>query len=223
MQGRKRFPSLIPVWGAIVLFLLSLSDARGFEIKGFSDIDFRKSTLVGDPDHHGSFSFGSVDLYVSELITDHVEVLLEAALEDGGVDVERLQIGYIFNDALKIRAGRVHNILGYWNTTFHHGTYIQTTINRPFFLRFEDQGGLLPTHLVGVWASGRYNAGPMNLGYDLMIGNGQKIVDVGSADVQLDPNNKSDDNNNKAVSFRLQISPRFMSALKLMASGYISK
>src|SRR5579884_429215 len=222
-QSHQRRSLLIPFWGALFFLILFLSDARGFEIKGFSDVNYIKSTLDGDINKNRSFSLGSVDLYVSELITDHVEVLLEANLEDGGVDVERLQIGYIFNDALKIRAGRAHNILGYWNTTFHHGTYIQTTIDRPFFLRFEDDRGLLPVHLVGVWTSGRYHAGPINFGYDLMLGNGAKIVDVGTTEGQLDPNNKSDDNYNKALSFRFQVSPRFLNALKIIGSGSINK
>ena len=215
-------PLLIPFWGALFVLIMFLSDARGFEIKGFSDVNYIKSSLSGDPNENGSFALGSIDLYASELITDHVEVLLEAALEDGGVDVERIQIGYILNDALKIRAGRVHNILGYWNTTYHHGTYIQTTIDRPFFLKFEDEGGLLPVHLVGVWTSGRYHAGPLNLGYDLMLGNGSKIVNTPEG-TELDPNNIADDNRNKAFSFRLQGSPRFINALKFMVSGSFSK
>lgn len=223
-QSYQRHRLLIPFWGALLLLGLFLSDARGFEIKGFSDVNYIKSSLEGDENENGSFSLGAIDLYASELITDHVEVLMEVALENGIVDVERLQIGYILNDALKIRAGRVHNILGYWNVTFHHGTYIQTTIERPFFLKFEDDGGLLPVHLVGIWTSGRSHAGPLYFGYDLMLGNGSKIINVGATEgTELDPNNVTDDNHNKALSLRLQVSPRFLNAFKLMVSGSVSK
>jgi hypothetical protein len=212
------------VCGALILFFTLLPDARGFEIKGFSDVDYIKSTLDGDENENGTFALGAIDLYASELITDNIEVLMEVAFEAGIVDVERIQIGYIFNDALKVRAGRVHNILGYWNVNFHHGKQIQTTIDRPFFIKFEDEGGLIPVHLVGLWTSGRYAAGPVILGYDVMLGNGSKIVNIGGPDVtELNPNNESDDNRNKAISFRLQVSPRFMNALKLMVSGSVSK
>lgn len=47
---------------------------------------------------------------------------------------------------------------------------------------------------------------------------------MGGPDVtELNPNNETDDNHNKAVSFRLQVSPRFLSALKLMVSGSFSE
>ncbi|MBI1823548.1 MAG: hypothetical protein HYR80_05495 [Nitrospirae bacterium] len=223
-QTHGRYRPFISLWGILFFLFLSLSVAHGFEIKGFSDVDFLKSTLKGDPNENGSFSLGAIDLYVSELVTDHIEILTEMALEDGGVDVERLQIGYIFNDALKIRAGRVHNALGYWNITFHHGKQMQTTIDRPFFIKFEDEGGLFPVHLVGVWTAGRYSLGPLIFGYDLMVGNGSRIMNVGATEgVELDPNNATDDNKNKAVSFRLQVSPRFMTALKIIGSGSFSK
>lgn len=214
----------MPFCGALIFFFTLLPDARGFEIKGFSDVDYIQSTLDGDENENGTFALGAIDLYASELITDNIEVLLEVALENEIVDIERLQIGYIFSDALKVRAGRVHNILGYWNVNFHHGAQIQTTIDRPFFIKFEDEGGLVPVHLVGLWTSGRYATGPVILGYDVMLGNGSRIVNVGGPDItELNPNNGADDNHNKAVSFRLQVSPRFMNALKLMVSGSFSE
>lgn len=222
-QSRQWHRPFISLWGISLSILLSFSLAHGFEIKGFSDVNFIKSTLEGDPNRNGSFALGAIDLYVSELVTDHIEILTEIALENGITDVERLQIGYIFNDALKIRAGRVHNALGYWNITFHHGTQMQTTIERPFFLKFEDDGGLLPVHLVGIWTAGRYSLGPIVLGYDLLIGNGSSIVNVRGPGTELSPNISSDDNKNKAVGFRLQVSPRFMSALKVMGSGSFSR
>lgn len=198
----------MPFFGALIWYFTLLPDARGFEIKGFSDINYIKSTLDGDENENGTFAIGPIDLYTSELITDNIEVLMEVAFEHEIVDVERLQIGYILNDAFKLRAGRVHNILGYWNVNYHHGTLMQTTIERPFFIKFEDDGGLIPVHLVGIWTSGRYATGPVYLGYDLMFGNGSKIVNIGGTDItELNPNNGADDNRNKAVSYRLQLSP----------------
>lgn len=211
------------------LFLLFLAfclspflpfEANGFELKGFSDVTFNKSTLKGSESENGSFALDGIDLYVSELLTDHIELLTEMSVEGGGVDVERLQIGYIFNDALKIRAGRFHNVLGFYNTAYHHGRLMQDTVDRPFFLKFEDEGGLLPVHLVGLWGGGIFKAGPAILSYDLMLGNGPKFnTGIG----ELDPNNASDNNKNKVVSFRLAASPRSLPALMLIGSGNVSK
>ena len=38
----------------------------------------------------------------------------------------------------KVAAGRFHTALGYWNETYHHGTYLHTSITRPVAVRFED-------------------------------------------------------------------------------------
>lgn len=210
------------LWG-ILLLLTLIPEANGFEIKGFADVTFTKSTLKGDPNENGSFTLGPIDLYVSELLTDRIELLSEMALEDGGVDVERLQIGYIFSDALKVRAGRFHNALGYWNQTYHHGALMQTTIERPFFLKFEDEGGLLPVHTVGLWAAGRHRIAPGVIGYDLMVGNGSRIdLDPLTLTGDLDPNTASDDNKNKVFAFRLQASPARL-PLTVMVFGNIGK
>jgi hypothetical protein len=211
------------LWGTLLFLFTLLPEANGFEIKGFADVTFTKGTLKGDPTENGSFALGPIDLYVSELLTDRIELLSEMALEDGGVDIERLQIGYIFNDALKIRAGRFHNALGYWNQTYHHGALMQTSIDRPFFLKFEDEGGLLPVHTVGLWAAGRHRIGPGVVGYDLMVGNGPRIdLDPVTLIGDLDPNNGSDDNKNKVLAFRLQASPLRL-PLTVMVFGNIGK
>lgn len=222
-QACREDRCFIFLWGILLFLFTLLPEANGFEIKGFADVTFTKSTLAGDPNENGSFALGPIDLYVSELLTDRIELLSEMVLEDGGVDIERLQIGYIFSDALKIRAGRFHNALGYWNQTYHHGALMQTTIERPFFLKFEDEGGLLPVHTVGLWAAGRHRIGPGVIGYDLMVGNGPRInLDPVVLTGELDPNNASDDNKNKVFAFRLQASPVHL-PLTIMVFGNIGK
>lgn len=198
-------------------------------MRGYSDVRYSKSSQDSAEESNGTFSLGQFDLYISELLTDRIELLSEFVIEgtpegEFVVDLERLQIGYIFNDALKLRAGRFHNVLGYWNLAYHHGEQIQTGIGRPSFLRFEDEGGLLPVHLVGLWVGGRFKTAPAVLGYDLMVGNGAKVAGVGpSGGGTLDPNSAADDNKNKAVAFRLQASPRSWPELIFNVSGNFSK
>ena len=48
-----------------------------------------------------------------------------------------------------LEVGRFHTDIGYWNTAFHHGLWLQIPVERPHVLRFEDDGGLVPVHWVG--------------------------------------------------------------------------
>ena len=217
-----------PVWGVLFPLFIFLSDARGFELKGFGDVNFKKSTLEESPDHIASFAVGhQIDFFVSMTLTDRIDFLSEMIISEvEEIDiVQRFHIGYIFSDALKVRVGRFHTTLGYWNPVFHHGTFTHITIERPRFLLFEYERGVLPVHMVGIWTSGRYAPGPMILGYDLSIGNGSKIerIDpISRAGGELDPNTfEGDDNPNKAVSFRLQVGPKALPGLSVMGFGNI--
>ena len=67
--------------------------------------------------------------------------------------------------------------LGYWNNAFHHGRWLQITVDRPEILKFEDEGGLLPVHLVGV--TGHYRPfidGDQQIELVGAIGNGRGSI-----------------------------------------------
>lgn len=70
------------------------------------------------------------------------------------IDVERLQIGWLASSDTTLWLGRHHIPLGYWNTQFHHGTYLQNAITRPAITEFEDDSGILPTHSTGLLVEG---------------------------------------------------------------------
>lgn len=213
---RKRV--LIMVFLFIAVFLLNAGSSNAFEFKGFGDVTYTESTASGV---EGGFALGQLNFYVSQPLDDRTDVLVDFVIEseDTGefiVDLERAQISYIFNDILKVRAGRFHNLLGYWNTAYHHGSQLQTSIDRPLFLEFEDDGGILPTHIVGLWAAGRTNTGSGVFNYGIMLGNGSKV----HAAEALDPNNIGDDNGNKAISLRVGFEPNAMEGLGLGFSFY---
>ena len=69
---------------------------------------------------------------------------------------ERLEVAYLVDDRLRLRAGRFHTAIGYYNDAYHHGTYFLLPTDRPLWLDFEDGGGLIPSHSVGVHADGRF-------------------------------------------------------------------
>lgn len=172
--------------------------STGLPLHGFADVGYAHSS--NDPNgRKGGFALGNLDLYMTPDLGDRVKGIAELVFEMGengvlNTDLERLQLGYTFSDALTAWAGRFHTPYGYWNTAFHHGAQIQTSLLRPRFIAFEDQGGILPAHTVGLLASGGVRLGSGKLQYDAYYGNGSRIVER-----ELDFNAFKDDNANKAV------------------------
>jgi hypothetical protein len=134
----------------------------------FGDVSLAKRT-----DQELGFVVGPIGFQVAahlaEGLVGRTEIAME--LEEGEtiVDVERAYLEYrtphwVFS------AGRTHAELGYWNNAFHHGRWLQLTIDRPRVLRFEDDGGMLPIHQVGVTAA--YGPKRGNAGIELAVGVG---------------------------------------------------
>ena len=172
---------------------LALGQAdSGVPLHGFADIGLRWSGENNAYFGKGNkgFRIGSMDLYLTPQFGDHVRMLIEPNIESDeagniGIDLERLQIGYVFNDRFTGWAGRFHTPYGYWNTAFHHGAQIQTSVLRPRFLDFEDKGGVLPAHTTGAWLTGATPTAGGRFGYDLFVGNSQRI--------RTDPSNLGSD------------------------------
>ncbi|MGZ5130156.1 MAG: hypothetical protein ACXWJ1_02835, partial [Caldimonas sp.] len=117
-------------------------------------------------------------------------------------DMERLQLGYTVSDSLTLWMGRFHTPFGLWNTSFHHGANLQTSIYRPRFIEFEDRGGIIPAHSVGIWGTGKTDLGPGKITYDAYVSNGPSIRDR-----ELDFNPFTDDGGNKMFGFNFGYQP----------------
>jgi hypothetical protein len=133
---------------------------------------------TGLPRPQVGFRLASVDLFALGRIAKKFYVLAEMAaevnqFENWEFDVERLQLAYRFRDWLTVTAGRMHTNLGYYNTAFHHGSWLETPIARPRVVAFEDHGGLLPVHLIGLSLSGHLLRDKTDFGYALEVGNGR--------------------------------------------------
>lgn len=150
----------------------------GLPLHGFADVGLgtsRENSEVRGKGKKG-FNVGSLDLYLTPQFGDRVRSLVELVFEidkEGNVatDLERVQMGYAFSDAATGWVGRFHTPYGYWNTAFHHGAQIQTSVSRPRFLDFEDKGGILPAHTTGAWLTGAMGAASGRFGYDVYAGN----------------------------------------------------
>jgi hypothetical protein len=151
----------------------------GMPMHGFAD--------VGLGNHNAEFheyqgaDIAELDFFLTPRLGARTRALFELnfeVAEDGavGVDLERAQIGYQIGDSSTLWAGRFHTPYGFYNTAFHHGQQIATALRRARFIEFEDHGGIMPAHTVGLWLTGSRRLSEAKLTYDLYIGNSQSIT-----------------------------------------------
>jgi Phosphate-selective porin O and P len=195
--ARKLHWTVTTLWllGLILISVQARADIEGLVIHGFASVYYTDTTQQNSPTGNTGFKLDNLDLYIAPSLTDRVRALMEDVVEfddwtkpgenngQPAVDIERLQIGYLFSDDLTVWMGRFHTPYGYWNTAYHHGAQLQPTVMRPQFLGFEDHGGILPAHTNGIWATGRRAIGPGRFTYDAYLGNGSRILD-GAIDMQ---------------------------------------
>jgi hypothetical protein len=158
------------------LFAATLTTfAQDTQIKGFNDVQVGREKYTDSTAQHG-FASGQFDLFITSRINDNTTFLAEVVFEWDGttwvLDVERVVARYSFNNYFNLSAGKVHTSFGYWNNAYHHGALIQPTIQRPNIVRFEDEGGFLPVHQVGLQLDGSFES-RLNISYNLMLSNGQ--------------------------------------------------
>ena len=187
-------------------------------IRGFGDVTFHGDNQKGDTT---SFTLGQLNLFVTSDISERFKLLSEIVFEadthnNMGVDIERLLLQYSHNDYLNIAVGRYHTAIGYYNTAYHHSTWLQTATGRPFLFQFEDNGGILPIHNVGVSASGLIPSGKLQLHYVAEVGNGRASRSPLDEAVQ----NVVDENNTKSVNFGIFATPDAIRGLQVGFSVY---
>lgn len=203
------------------------------KISGFLDFDFSASNQHGPApgfqsqtflNPHSGFAEGQTTLHLISALSPKVNFFGEitfTARSDAGTgsppapgfnpEVERLILRYDFNDYVKMSFGRFHTPINYWNTAFHHGQWLQTTISRPEMVQFG--GSFIPVHFIGALAEGSVPAGGWNLNYDAGIGNGRGQVLSRGGDA-------GDINNNRAWLFNGFVKPDFLYGLQVGGSVY---
>ncbi len=160
-------------------------------IHGFTDIDFSAQDKKGT---RSGFSLGQLALHFSGALSPKVsyfgELSWTATPTGYNAEVERSLIRYDYNDHLKVSFGRYHTPVNYWNTAFHHGLWLQTSVSRPEMIQFG--GRLIPVHFIGALVEGTVpGTGSLNLNYNLGLGNGRGLNIARGGDA-------GDINNNRA-------------------------
>jgi hypothetical protein len=182
------------------------------QIRGFGDVDFSATDRKGT---NSGFNLGQLDLHLasplSQKITYFAEITFNAHPDQYTVEVERSIIRYDYNDYFKMSFGRFHTPVGYWNTAFHHGAWLETTIDRPFQVRVG--GTFTPLHLVGFLAEGNIPSGGVGLSYQVGVGNGRGEL-IGR------PGDAGDINNNRAWVVNIFARPAKLYGLEVGASVY---
>lgn len=203
---RSHFPGFgLPAITVLALIGPASAVAQTTRIGGFTDVRARTNSRW----EAAGFSLGQFDLFITSRLGEKIDFLAETVFESNGdafqADVERLIASYAASGHLIVSAGRLHTPIGYWNNGYHHGALVQPTIDRPQLFRFEDDGGVLPVHSVGLQVSGR-ELGAARLGFEVMVANG-----VGGSPL-------GDNNAAKAVIASVHVQP--VSALRVGLSYY---
>ncbi|MBI5415403.1 MAG: bZIP transcription factor [Candidatus Omnitrophica bacterium] len=183
-------------------------------IRGFGNIQYDFSSVNRNDSTESdtnNFALGDFDLFITSRVGDKISFLGETLFEfpsSGGtsVDVERLLLKYEWADCLNISIGRGHTASSYWNQYYHHGKWLYTTTDRPVTQRWEDEGGILPAHFVGIEAGGFVDVPGGTLSYISELGNGRGTV---TDDVQM----VADKNDSKMENIFLTYEPRAIEGL----------
>jgi hypothetical protein len=208
-------------------------------IRGFFDFNFGVGSIAntmvypiiddgcgtcGNPPTppHTAFQAGEFDLFLTSRLSDHLSFLSEIVLGPNainifGVDIERYQLTYRVNPYFSASAGRFHTSIGYYNTAYHHGTWFATAQERPIMYLFEDSGGILPVHMVGLSFTGEVpHTEKLGFHWIAEIGNGLSSTPTAAESVQ----NFYSDRNYKATNLAAYTRPQFLPGLQIGGSWY---
>lgn len=192
---------------------------RQFDLTVFGDVYGRWGTPKG-PETTPGFGVGALNLLFTGDLGSGVSALGELNAEflssnQATVDIERVTVRWDRGGAF-VESGRVHTELGFWNVAYHHGKYLQPTLERPAWLSFEDDGGVLPVHMIGAQGGYVHRDGDLKLKVLGGFGNGRGAF---ADDIQ----NSHDNNNPKEGVVKLQASGLGHADLTVGVSGLYGK
>lgn len=190
------------------------------KLHGFADVNFSTTDQSGVS---SGFNMGQVVLHIASALGPKVSAFVETSFAPRATptintvpigyatEVERAIIRYDYNDAFKVSFGRYHTPINYWNTAFHHGMVLQTTISRPDMIQFG--GRFQPVHFIGVLAEGTLPWSGPGIGYNVGVGNGRASIITRGGDA-------GDSNNHRALLANVFSRPERVYGLQVGASIY---
>ena len=161
------------LFGVLILLWALRGTARAeVNLDIYADVDY---ILRVQSDTTNHFAVPKMSLLYTQTygkLSFLAEPLLEVEdTNDFIIDLDRLEISYAAEEWLRVKFGRFHSSVGYYNDAYHHAAIFMPTIARP--LMVEDSGdGLIPGFSVGVHADGRIRvAQTLAIRYDVELAN----------------------------------------------------
>lgn len=206
-------------FGVISFVLVSLYTGSpafaeaGANIRLFTDAVFQNDNR---PAQYSAFQLGQLVLMGSGQIADDWRGFFELAFKQNSdnsltTDVERAIVSYDHSDLLRVTLGRYHTAIGYWNNAYHHGSWLQPSIDRPDVVAFASP--FIPVHIIGLELYGRKKATEGVFEYLFNVGNG---VAFNRATNQT----SSDNNDNKAINGHVRFKDFFVPGLAVGGNLY---
>jgi hypothetical protein len=203
--------SVLLAWAAPIS-AQGVDGSPSIHVMGFGDVDFEASDAAGPE----GFRLGQFVGHLSASLSDRVNVFAEAAAtsrsDEVRFTVERLIVRYDIRDAFKVGAGRYQPPIDYWNESYHHGLWLQTTAGRPLAIA---GANVIPIHFVGLMVEGNV-PGRAGLGYSVGVGNGRH-ENIGLA------GEAGDINHNRAVVAEMYVEPSALRGLRVGGAFYADR
>jgi len=210
-----------PVPFAILLSLLPIAVAApghaDMRFGGFTDYSyFATDDDAADP--ASGFREGQFVLHLNSGLSDRLAFFAEITWSPGnggfGTEIERSILTYRHNDAFKPSAGRFHTPVSWWNAAFHHGAWLQTSVDRPVPVKFGSK--FTPIHFVGATVDGTVFPSGASVSYTAGVGNGRGEI-VGRA------GDAGDVNDHRATFVRLNVRHDALYALQAGGAFYLDR
>jgi hypothetical protein len=188
-----------------------------YTFHGYADVGFlRNEDGLSDK----RFALGEVDLFATARISPKWTALMETVFETDNqlevatvpINVERLLLQYRENDYFNLDIGSYRTAIGFYSTAYLRGSWLQTAITRPKLFTFEDDGGFLPLHNVGLSANGKVPSGDLGLHYVVEVGSSRNYAQPGRTGIDFE--------DNAAINVALYARPHALPGLQLGFSSY---
>jgi hypothetical protein len=183
----------------------------------FGDVRFTGSDMK---ETKNSFQLNDLDFLFNGRLSEKITALAEITFElgEGGLtktSARRVLLQYVPSDRFKISAGQFQTGIGFYNTAYYHARWLATTADRPLLFQPSDEGGVLPTSLVGVTATGSIPSGALGLSY---------LAEVGTSDLHRtslsEENAVIEENRSNAFNVGLIVRPTVLRGLQTGVSYY---
>ena len=148
-------PAVVPPFEAAPVAVPPVEAApaatRPVQIGGFADV----GVLATDNLDQVGFQIGQLVVHGTADAGQGLSMFTEVTVNSTPIwetRVERLLLSWEQSDLLKLSLGRHHLPVTWWNSTFHHGLWLQTSAARPLIIGYSD--AFVPNHAVGLIAEG---------------------------------------------------------------------